>query len=355
MPANGIKRTNEEGSYNHVFNIGVEKRVIFSDQEDYETFLGYLKDYLTSTEDQQIVKKSFTIKGRVFSGKSHQPKNYFGKVELTSYSLTPNHFHLLLRQVAHGSVERFMRSLTTRYSIYFNKKYKRTGALFQGPYKSIEIKDGSLLLLLTRMFHIHSNNSSYNEYLGTRSTSWVKPISVTSSYKDFVENHKLDQKEKELLNKVAFEDESEYAKLPDPVVVGADTPEIDDLEEPLEPILKTSQFITLAVIIFLLLVSLGVKHILASENKTPQSIVSPAPQTDSVKPNVMLSIKTTPSGKVVNIRSKSNVDSVVVGKANDGDRFELVSMNMDWYEVKLTDGSTGFISAEYVEMEDKQQ
>jgi len=107
-----------------------------------------------------------------------------------------------------------MRSLSTRYSMYFNKKYDRVGSLFQGPYKSALIGDEPYFLHLSRYIHLNpleytndltSAYSSYSEYLGLRKTSWIHPNKILSyfgsaskdfikvkTYKEFVEKYKKD-------------------------------------------------------------------------------------------------------------------------------------------------------------------
>src|SRR3989344_6913923 len=182
MPAKNLYREDKEGIYSHIYNKGVEKRIIFNDEKDYEVFQGFLKDYLTIPQDPENIKKEFSVHGRIFRGTPHQPKNYFNKVELIAYSLMPDHFHLLLRQKARGSLESFIRSLCTRYSIYFNKKYQHTGALFEGPYKSVQIKDKTRMLYLTRYLHHAGGYSSYARYLGKMATSWVNPEIVQSFF-----------------------------------------------------------------------------------------------------------------------------------------------------------------------------
>ncbi len=127
----------------------------------------------------------------------------------------PNHFHLLIKQNSSKSIELFMRSISTRYSMYFNKKYQRVGSLFQGPYKAVHVKDEVYLLHLSRYIHLNpiefTNDltrafSSYSEYLNLRKTKWVKPEVILSSfnqaklpffkktnrYQDFVEKYKAD-------------------------------------------------------------------------------------------------------------------------------------------------------------------
>ena len=376
MPAQNLYRKDDEGIYSHIYNRGVERRIIFCDGEDYRVFQGFLKDYLTAPQDPESIKKEFSVHGRIFRGTPHQPKNYFNKVELIAYSLMSDHFHLLLHQITRGSLEGFIRSLCTRYSIYFNKKYQRTGALFEGPYKSIQIKDELHLLHLTRYLHHTGGYCSYEEYLGERVTSWVKPIVVLSffgkdsrDYKDFVEKNELDQKEKELIEDITFESEIQHLE----GRVLARNEEIH-LDPNLKPLQRVPEFLAMTVV-FLLLIGLGVRNIMISTTKssnpspTPSvlSITNPSPspivlsKTDTATSSAVLSetketqpkilrVKINDGGTSVNIRQKPTTDSEKIGQAKDGDTFEFVSINSGWYEVKLPAGLTGFILTTYIEV-----
>ena len=146
MTAKNLYRVNESGIYSHIYNKGIESKIVFSDSEDYQAFIGFLSDYLSTPVGIEAARRDFTVNGRVFRGVPHRLKNYFGKIELLAYRLSPNSFNLLVHQVAEGSIENFVRSLCTRYSIYFNKKYQRAGNLFERPYKSAQIKDETQLL-----------------------------------------------------------------------------------------------------------------------------------------------------------------------------------------------------------------
>ncbi|KKQ91876.1 MAG: hypothetical protein UT58_C0001G0009 [Microgenomates group bacterium GW2011_GWC1_39_7b] len=215
MPARNLIRFEGDDCYYHVYNRGVEKRIIFEDEQDYKVFLNYLKEYLSPPPDLSKITKTFTLQGFSFQGVPHQPKNYFEKVELLAYCLMPNHFHLFLHQKNEHDIEKFMRSLLTRYSMYFNKKYDRVGSLFQGPYKSAIVRDESYFLHLSRYIHLNPSEytkdlvsaySSYSEYLGLRKTPWIHPekilfffkqaskdfIQKENSYKNFVKNYKID-------------------------------------------------------------------------------------------------------------------------------------------------------------------
>ncbi len=360
MPAKNLYREDREGIYSYVHNQGIEKRIIFNDDKDYEVFLSYLKDYLAALPDAKSVKKIFTVRGRTFRGTPHLPKNYFNQVELLAYSLMPDCFHLLLYQKTRGSIERLMRSLATRYSMYFNKKYQHTGALFKGPYKSIHVKYGRLLPHLTRYLHHIGHYSSYPEYLGQRETSWVKPKVVlsffekgTGGYKMFVDKYGLDQEEKELIGNITFESETKCLERKDLARRNL-TRNVENYPNlNLEPLQRVPEFLA-GTVVFLFLTYFGINNIRASTIKSFQPtptppVLSETVEVKEIKPKIILTVKITDGAESVNIRQKPTTSSEKIGKAKDGDTFEFVAKDSDWYEVKLADGSTGFISAQYVE------
>ena len=215
MPGKNTIKQYVENGYYHVYNRGVEKRTIFEDEQDHKVFLKYLKEYLSAPPDTTTLRKPITVQGASFKGIPRQRKNYQKEIELIAYCLMPNHFHLLLKQNSKNSMEKFMRSLATRYSMYFNRKNDRVGKLFQGHYKASLILEDPYLLHLTRYIHLNPLDytedlggaySSYGDYLGLRNTIWIKPdiilsffnqktipeIEKVNSYRDFVENHNKD-------------------------------------------------------------------------------------------------------------------------------------------------------------------
>jgi putative transposase len=76
-------------------------------------------------------------------------------VDICAYVLMPNHFHLLLREKADGGISRFMQKLTTGYTMYFNKKNERSGALFQGRFKAKHANDDRYLSYLLAYIHLN--------------------------------------------------------------------------------------------------------------------------------------------------------------------------------------------------------
>ena len=369
MPAKNLKRIADEGIYFHIYNKGVEGIVIFKD-DDFKVFIGYLEDCLTAPRDPDSLKRTFKVRGRTFKGIPYLPKNFYNQVELIAYNLTPDHFHLLVRQVTKGSVENFIRSVCTRYSMYFNKKHGRKGTLFSGPYKSAPIKNEKQLQLLTRYLHSDRGYSSYTEYLGKQKRPWVKPQVVLSdfekrdiSYKDFVEKSKNYQSR--LLESITLDSESEHLKGREPIRAVKINPDAHS---------GLPQFLMVSISIFVLLTTIGVGNILISSSSVPdilsetKTIIPYSPEaTSEAIPELLLEasetslklhLKTTITVKIddnssyVNIRQKPTTGSEKIGQAINGDTFEFVNLDSGWFEVKLASGS-GFISEKYALVEEQ--
>lgn len=186
MPSKHTLRIFSENTHYHVYNRGVEKRVIFTDPQDYEVFLHFLKFYLSPknealTHPLENIEMSPNLKPQ----KPRPLVNLHKEVELVAYCLMPNHFHLLIKQITRDGITKLMRALSTSYTMYFNKKYKRVGTLFQGKYKAALIGKDSYLLHLSRYIHLNPIGtgsdpvqwpySSYQYYLGYKKADWVKP------------------------------------------------------------------------------------------------------------------------------------------------------------------------------------
>ncbi len=191
MPAKNTEKVYVTNGHYHIFNRGVEKRNIFSDAQDYTVFLSYLKEYLLPKDESTLrhhladPATSPETKDKIL--KKLRMNNFAGEVTLLAYALMPNHFHILIRQKESNAIDVFMNSLSTRYSMYFNRRYKRVGPLCQGEYKAVLVTTDEQLLHLSRYIHrnplsipgvalqkLVEQPTSYADYLGFRKTSWVK-------------------------------------------------------------------------------------------------------------------------------------------------------------------------------------
>ncbi len=196
MPARNSSKQYIENGYYHLYNRGVEKRKIFEDDQDYAVFLSYLKEYLLPKDIDNLQKRladptiSYKERGKII--KLLRLNNFAQEIILFAYCLMPNHFHLLIKQKGAGSIDKLMNSLGTRYTMYFNRKYKRVGPLYQGVYKAVIVGDDEQLLHLSRYIHKQALGSqgdalqgqpcSYYEYLSRRKTSWLRPEEVINFF-----------------------------------------------------------------------------------------------------------------------------------------------------------------------------
>lgn len=141
------REKSDTGIY-HVILRGVNGKRIFKDKEDYEKIIQVIERYKKISE-----------------------------YEVYAYCLMSNHIHLLMKE---GKEELgiVFRRIGASYVYWYNKKYSRTGHLFQDRYKSEPVEDDEYFLTVLR--YIHQNPikagiekaigeypwTSYNEYLG---------------------------------------------------------------------------------------------------------------------------------------------------------------------------------------------
>jgi putative transposase len=133
------------GEHYHIYNRGNSKQKIFLNQKDFQRFVDLL--YAVNTDEKFNFADS--LKGiPVYQRERESPL-----VAIAAYCLMPNHFHILLTPLVENGISKFMQKLSTGYVMYFNQKYKRTGALFEGKFKSQYVKDDKQLKYLFSYIH----------------------------------------------------------------------------------------------------------------------------------------------------------------------------------------------------------
>lgn len=182
------------GEYYHIFNRGNNKRIIFSDYQDFARFFKSMNEFNSEEPIGSIFEKSFK-------------KNSLGHsvsklVEFNCYCLNPNHYHFILRQLADKGIEKFMQRLGNGYTKYFNNRQDCSGSLFQGRYKAVHIGSDEYLLHLSAYINLndkvhklgHSvSKSSWDEYVLNRGGFCEKEIILSQfksieEYKNFAED-----------------------------------------------------------------------------------------------------------------------------------------------------------------------
>ena len=149
-----MKREIVTGEIFHVLNRGVDNREIFLEEEDYFRFIHNLFEF---NDPSPVFNLSYYLNRLQSIDFVNQyikkPRKLI--VEILAFCLMPNHFHLLLRQREEGGLTKFMRKIGVGYANYFNQKYQRSGALFQGRFKLILVKEETHFIHLP--YYIHFN------------------------------------------------------------------------------------------------------------------------------------------------------------------------------------------------------
>lgn len=143
------------GEYYHVFNRGVDKRDIFTTQDELYFFLNrllVLNNMNTSYASSYIRNKSKNVL------LEHNDQ----LVKIVAYCLLPNHFHLVLKQIQDNGISKFMQRLGSSYVTLFNEKHKRSGALFQGRFKAKHIEGEYGLPILSSYVNLNFKHHQIN-------------------------------------------------------------------------------------------------------------------------------------------------------------------------------------------------
>ena len=138
------------GEFYHIYNRGNSKQKIFLDFEDYYRFEKLL--YLCNG------KKRFNYYDNFQRGKMEPFDFERGErlVDICSYVLMPNHFHLLIYiNNSEKDLKDFLRKLQMSYSKYFNTKYKRIGILWEGNFKAEHVDNDNYLKYIFSYIHLN--------------------------------------------------------------------------------------------------------------------------------------------------------------------------------------------------------
>jgi len=224
MPGRKIPLVTNE--FYHVLNRGAASQPVFLNQRDY---LRCLETIFYYQNQNPPLRYSFFLrlpkKQKENLLKKLASKNNFW-VEIITYCLMPNHFHLLLKQVLDGGISIFLSKFTNSYTRYLNTKEKKVGPLFQGKFKAIRVETDEQLVHLSRYIHLNPYTSyvikplkelesypysSFSEYLGQQKTTYCNKTVVlnnfkgVSSYKNFVFDQADYQRRLENIKHLALE------------------------------------------------------------------------------------------------------------------------------------------------------
>ncbi len=145
----------------HVYNRGSFKHLIFHDSQDYERFrkMLYICNGSKRFRFSEIIKNKINV---------YTMERGTGLVDILSFVQMSNHFHLMLHvpkskvggdnamhKNYNNNVAIFMKRLTSSYSQYYNKKYDKTGVVFEGRFKSEHVKSSEYYKYLFSYLHLN--------------------------------------------------------------------------------------------------------------------------------------------------------------------------------------------------------
>lgn len=192
----------------HIYNRGVEKRLIFLNKHDYARFLdvtNYYRFVNCPIKFSYFKKLALEERKNILNDLERESKRL---VDILAFCLMPNHFHFLLKQLTDKGISKFIAKITNGFSHYFNIRHQRTGHLFQGNFGAVRIEDDEQFMHVSRYIHLNPvtsylirienlasyEHSSYPEYIGkslgfTNVKEALSYFNNPKKYKEFVQDH----------------------------------------------------------------------------------------------------------------------------------------------------------------------
>ncbi|MBU6214371.1 transposase [Patescibacteria group bacterium] len=138
----------------HIYNRGVDKRDVFLDDHDRARFIHDLfafNDHSFALHPKAPDRREETHARKLL-------------VTIHSFCLMPNHFHLLLSPRVENGIALFMKKVSMGYARYFNERYDRSGALWQGKYKRVLIERDAHFIYIPYYIHLNPLDLAYPEW-----------------------------------------------------------------------------------------------------------------------------------------------------------------------------------------------
>lgn len=198
------------GEYYHIFNRGNHKQNIFFDQRDWIRLLFLILYFRSPLNFYNVGRQiSYFVKHRMFNISEDIINEISEKqtVELISFALMPNHFHLILHELNEGGISKYMQRILNAYTKYFNTKHEKVGHLFQGPYKIVHVANNEQLLYLST--YIHRNPRELKDWKNNEHNyPW-------SSYQDYINKNRWNKLLKNEVIITQFKNNNDYRQFVD--------------------------------------------------------------------------------------------------------------------------------------------
>lgn len=165
----------------HITDRGVDKRKIFLEKKDYFRFIHDLfefNDITPPNNNLYFFNKNMDIVSPYIERK---PRKLL--VNIHTFSLMPNHYHLLLSPMVERGITLFMTKLNIGYAKYFNEKNERKGALFEGRYKSTPILSEAHFIHIPYYIHCNSLDLAFPEWRKRETKSSKEMLHFLEQYR----------------------------------------------------------------------------------------------------------------------------------------------------------------------------
>lgn len=139
----------------HIYNRSVAQQPIFRniwDNNHYLELIDYYRFSNTPLRFSYYKRLRFDQKESILKTLYEENKV---RVEIFSFSIMPNHYHILAKQVSENGVSNFIRYIQDSYAKFLNKKLGRFGALFQSPFKAVRIEKEEQFIHVARYIHLN--------------------------------------------------------------------------------------------------------------------------------------------------------------------------------------------------------
>ena len=170
----------------HLLNRGVDKRKVFLDEVDYVRFLHDCYVF----NDTADVNPNHRLRGGSGAEGEHIRTPL---VALHAFALMPNHYHMLVSELEEGGMSLFMRKLNMGYAKYFNKKYERSGVLWQGTFKKVLIQRDAHFMYIPYYIHLNPLDMAFPLWRTGRIQNTKKALNYLQKYRwsSFMDYNKI--------------------------------------------------------------------------------------------------------------------------------------------------------------------
>lgn len=145
--------------YYHLFNRSVAQIPIFTSKQEFSRAIDLLNYYQYDTcpvSFSRLKRLNLKMQSNIWEGLKKDGRK---RIDVLSFCLLPNHFHLLVKQNQEEGISQYLRIFQNSYAKYFNTKNDRTGPVYQNRFKAVLIENDHQLLHVSRYIHLNPYTS----------------------------------------------------------------------------------------------------------------------------------------------------------------------------------------------------